>query len=452
MSALLSPTQATVESWGRLPHPPPSEIIPLRWRHELPRLDGMKAPVLAYGQGRSYGDVCLNAGGTLLTTGGLNRILAFDVETGLFRGEAGVTLADILAVSVPRGWFLPVTPGTRYVSLGGAVANDVHGKNHHVAGTFGCFVTAMELVRSSGERLVLTPEGSTAPLFRATVSGLGLTGLITWVEIQLKPITSDRIDTVTTRFFSLDEFFEQSDAANAQWPYVVAWVDALRPEGRGLLMVGDHVSTSSDNPTDLRFPASDIDVKPKAAIPFNMPSWALSPISVRLFNTLYYSKQWRKELRKQMPYNPFFYPLDAVGNWNRGYGKRGFFQYQCVVPRQHGSSAIREILQCIAKSKAGSFLAVLKLFGDVPSPGMLSFPRPGVTLALDFPNGGVETVRLLHNLDAITAEAGGRVYPAKDACMMPASFRRFYPEWEDLVQYLDPAFSSSFVRRVTATE
>ena len=432
---------AVYESWGRTPTAPPARVERLGWRHALPALDG-EAPVLAYGRGRSYGDACLNGGGVVLDTAGLDRVVAFDAERGVLRAEAGVTLADVLALVVPHGWFLPVTPGTQFVTLGGAVANDVHGKNHHVAGTFGRFVTALELVRSSGERRVLTPGDG---LFRATVGGLGLTGLVTWVEVRLLEIESDRVDQVSTRFETLGDFFALSDRANARSPYVVAWLDALRPEGRGILMEGRHAPAGPG----AGLPAPGDVSAPHVSLPVDAPSWALGPLAVRAFNAAYYRKQRRREAASRVHYRPFFYPLDAVGAWNRGYGRRGFFQYQFVVPFADSDAAVREVLGRLARAGAGSFLAVLKTFGDVPSPGMMSFPRPGVTLALDLANRGPETVALLRSCDAVVAEAGGAVYPAKDACMTPASFRAFFPQWEAFAASVDPAFSSSFWRRVT---
>jgi len=401
--------------------------------------------MLAYGKGRSYGDACLNGGGTLLTTDELGRSLAFDIENGILRAEAGMTLAGVLARIVPHGWFLPVTPGTQYVTLGGAVANDVHGKNHHIAGTFGRFVTALELVRSTGERLELTPDGEHADLFRATVGGLGLTGLITWVEFRLLRIKSDAIDQISTRFTSLDAFFELNELANARSPYVVSWLDALRPEGRGLLVEGNHATGPGT-----RLPEPGAASTPRLSLPVDAPSWALNSWTVRAFNAVYYRRQRQLEVQSRTHYRPFFYPLDAIGNWNRGYGKRGFYQYQFVVPFADSDLAVREVLARLVRAGAGSFLAVLKTFGDMPSPGMMSFPRPGVTLALDLPNRGPDTVRLLHSCDAIVRESGGAVYPAKDACMTPKSFRSFFPQWEAFSAFIDPTFSSSFWRRVTA--
>ena len=435
----------TYESWGRTPVAPPARAERLAWRAGLPeRLAGLAArgeTVLAYGRGRSYGDVCLNGGRTILDTAGLDRFLAFDTETGLLHAEAGVTLAEVLALVVPHGWFLPVTPGTKYVTLGGAVAHDVHGKNHHVAGTFGRFVTRLGLVRSTGEALSLAPGD---PLFAATIAGLGLTGLITDVEVQLIRIASDRIDQTTARFRSLDEFFDLSEAAGARSPYVVAWLDALRAEGRGVLMDGDHAPAGPG----AGLPAPAAPHTPRVTLPVDAPQWALQPITVRALNETYFRLGRPGQVR--IAYEPFFYPLDAVGGWNRGYGRRGFFQYQFVVPLGDGGAAVRDVLGRLARAGAGSFLAVLKTFGGVPSPGMMSFPRPGITLALDLANRGDATVRLLQTCDAVVREAGGAVYPAKDACMAPESFRAFFPQWTAFAEHVDPAFSSTFWRRVTA--
>ncbi len=363
----------------------------------------------------------------------------------MLRAEAGVTLADVLALVLPHGWFLPVTPGTRWVTLGGAVANDVHGKNHHVAGTFGRFVTRLGLVRSTGEALELAPGDA---LFDATVAGLGLTGLVTWVELRLSRVASDRIDQTTTRFRSLADFSARSAEASARSPYVVSWIDALRPEGRGLLLEGAHATAEADG-AEAGLAGADSGRAPRLSVPFDAPEWALSPLAVRAFNAAYFRKQRADVARSQVGLVPFFYPLDAVGRWNRGYGRRGFYQYQFVVPLA-ARAAIGEVLGRLAAARAGSFLAVLKTFGDVPSPGMLSFPRPGVTLALDLPNRGERTVALLRSCDDVVRAAGGAVYPAKDACMTPASFRAFFPAWDAFAAHVDPAFSSTFWRRVTS--
>ncbi len=439
------PNPLAYASWGRVPRSTPARVRRMRPGSEAlpagPSVSG--SSMLTYGQGRSYGDACLNNGGTLLDASALDRILEFDAGTGVLRCEAGVTLAALLAVTVPQGWFLPVTPGTTFVSLGGAIANDVHGKNHHRDGSFGRFVRRFELWRSDGGRLVCSPEDN-ADLFRATVAGLGLTGFIRWAEIQLTPIESDRIDLTRTRFPSLDAFFEINATANARSRYTVAWIDTTATGaglGRGLYVEGDHAPGTLPPPGEVP--------TPRLRLPLDAPSGLLNRFTVRAFNALYYRQQVAPVVRKRVPYAPFFYPLDALGSWNRLYGKRGFFQYQFVVPFTEGHAAVREILDRIARSGQASFLAVLKTFGDLPSPGLLSFPQPGVTLALDFPNRGAKTTRLFAELDRLVRDAGGRLYPAKDACMTAADFRRFYPEWQDFQQYIDPAFSSSFWRRVT---
>lgn len=429
-------------SWGRVPPSTPARVEALDPDAEaLPDPAGLS--MLAYGRGRSYGDACLNNGGTLLDTAALDRILAFDPETGVVRCEGGVTLAQLLAFAVPRGWFLPVTPGTKFVTAGGAIANDVHGKNHHRDGTFGRFVRRLELWRSDGSKAICSPEEH-AGLYGATIAGLGLTGLIRWADVQLIPVQSDEIAMQRTRVHTLDDFFAINERANARSRYTVAWIDTTATGdalGRGLYMEGDHAPG--------RLPAEGEPSKPKLRAPLDAPGWALNRLTVRAFNALYWRQQLRPVVRKRVHYEPFFYPLDAIGDWNRVYGRRGFFQYQLVVPHSDGHDTIREILGRIAHSGEASFLAVLKTFGDIESPGLLSFPRPGVTLALDFPNRGERTRRFFRTLDALVRDAGGRLYPAKDACMTPEDFQRFYPAWEEFGAYVDPAFSSSFWRRVT---
>lgn len=430
------------ESWGRYPKSEPAAVEPVYWRSEPLRLDRFDRPVLPYGLGRSYGDSCLNDGGVLLDTLGLNRFISFDTDRGILRCEAGVTVDEILEVIVPHGWFLPVTPGTKHVTVGGAIANDIHGKNHHVAGTFGCHVTKFELERSTGERIICSPTEN-AELFRATIGGLGLTGLILWAEFTLKSIDNAMIQMERIRFASLDEFFEISAESADTYEYIVAWIDCLAQGselGRGVFIRGNHVEGDHGLMTN-----GDSFLR----VPFEFPSFALNPLTMKAFNSAYYRSQLRKHVRKIVHYEPFFYPLDAVGDWNKIYGRRGFFQYQCVVPTGADGAAIREIIRRIVESGQASFLDVLKEFGDVPSPGMLSFPRPGVTLALDFPNEGEKTLALFDELDALVREGGGVVYPAKDARMSAENFQAFYPEWKAFSRYVDPNFSSSFWRRVT---
>jgi FAD/FMN-containing dehydrogenase len=428
-------------SWGRYPRASHTGVVPILWRSEPPPLDRLDGSVLPFGCGRSYGDSCLNDGGLLLDTAGLDRLIDFDTVAGRLRCEAGVTLADILALTVPRGWFLPVVPGTRWVTVGGAIANDIHGKNHHRAGTFGAHVVRFELLRSSGERLICSPEEN-FELFRATIGGLGLTGLILWAEIRLKPIPGAGIALEQIRFSGLDEFFELTKS-DQEYEYTVAWVDCLaqgRRLGRGIFMRGDHTGWAAPAPSPL--------AAARLRIPCDAPSGLLNRATIRAFNELYYRRQIRARTRSVVPYTPFFFPLDAVGDWSRLYGPGGFLQYQCVVPDQPGAPRIREIFERMARSGEAPSLAVFKRFGDVPSPGLLSFPRPGLTLAVDLAFRGQRTLALLEELDRVVRDAGGAVYPAKDARMSPESFRRFFPQWERFAVHIDPKFSSSFWRRV----
>ena len=430
----------TFESWGRYPRGE-QELKPLFWTTDFPgTLE--QGSLLPAGLGRSYGDVCLNHGNTLLLTRALDRMLAFDPATGIIRCESGVSLGEILDFAVPRGWFLPVTPGTKFVTVGGAIANDVHGKNHHVAGTFGSHVVRFELLRSNGTRAICTRQDN-ADWFAATVAGLGLTGLIAWAEIQLRPIVSRKIRYTGTQFHGLEEFLALSQA-NSQREYTVSWIDCVstgKNAARGIFMTGDHHEVLADRPVSKRGSRN---------FPFDLPVAALNRATVGLFNSLYFHKQRNKTVNKLVDYEPFFYPLDAVLHWNRMYGKQGLLQFQCVVPFETGIDAIRAMLNTITASGLASFLAVLKVCGDISSSGMLSFPKPGITLALDFPIRELRTFELVDRLNAMTDEANGRIYPAKDARMTGEQFRRFYPRWQEFSAYLDPNFSSSFWRRVMA--
>lgn len=400
--------------------------------------------MLPFGLGRSYGDSCLNDGGDLLLTRALDHIIAFDAECGLIRCEAGVSLEELLQVIVPRGWFLPTTPGTKFVTIGGAIANDIHGKNHHRAGTFGCHVTKLELLRSTGERLICSPSEN-ASWFAATIGGLGLTGLITWAEVQLRRIANSMIEVESLKFANLDEFLAISAESDEHFEHTVAWVDCLAKGaslGRGVFLRGNHAGPENQ--------VLQLHRPPRLSMPVEFPDFALNHFTIQAFNTLYYARAGHAPSHQVVHYDPFFYPLDALSQWNRIYGRRGFFQYQLVVPFSDNQQAIRKVFARIAASGQGSFLAVLKTFGARPSPGMLSFPCPGVTLALDFPNQGQGTLALFTELDQIVLAAGGRIYPAKDARMTARTFQESYPRWQDFRQYIDPGFSSSFWRRVSA--
>lgn len=426
-------------SWGNLSYLPPS-----RQRRLFDRTAALPAcdvPLLAVGNGRSYGDVGINSGGELLLARGLDRFIAFDDATGILRAEAGVLLDDIIRVLLPRGWFLPVTPGTRFITLGGALANDVHGKNHHVAGTFGRHVPRFELLRSDGSRRVCSATEN-AELFGATIGGLGLTGLLTWVELQMQRVPGPAIDVENTRFHGLDEFFALNAAAEKSHEHVVAWIDCLARTPRGILMAGNHADAVSAAPAYSA--ASPPALLP--LMPFTPPFSLINRLSLAAFNAAYFHRPLAA--RETVHCLHFFYPLDNLLHWNRIYGRRGFYQYQCAVPKAVQQEATAELLAAIRQSGQGSFLAVLKTFGDIASPGMLSYPLAGANLALDFPNGGTPTLQLFERLDAIVSAAGGRLYPAKDARMPGAPFRRSYTRLEEFSQFVDPKFSSNFWRRV----
>ncbi|WP_089725668.1 FAD-binding oxidoreductase [Candidatus Thiosymbion oneisti] len=431
------------QSWGRYPKADQA-TCKLYWRDAPLPMDRIgERTCLPFGNGRSYGDVCLNDGGILLDCRQLDRCIRFDTDTGVLRCEAGVLLADILRLTVPKGWLLPVTPGTRFVTVGGAVANDVHGKNHHQAGTLGRHIRRFELLRSDGERLICAPDDN-PDFYQATIAGLGLTGVITWAELQLKGIRNPYLEREIIRYGNLDEFFALARESNRDYTYTAAWIDCSATGtqlGRGLFIRGNHAESITGKPPrpptrQLRFPIDP---------PFSL----INGLTLKLFNRLYYHRQPSDRMRDVVHYEPFFYPLDTILDWNRVYGSKGFLQYQCALPSDRMEDAIREILERIAKAGIGSFLAVLKLFGDQPSPGLLSFPMPGATLALDFPNHGEKTLRLLDQLDAVTRAVGGRLNPAKDARMRPEDFQNAYPHWKTMETYLDPRISSGFWRRVT---
>jgi FAD/FMN-containing dehydrogenase len=408
---------------------------------QLPKLTSHSNSYLPFGNGRSYGDSCLNEGGMALKTRGIDRYIEFDPLSGLLRCESGILLSEILNFIVPKGWFLPVTPGTRFVTLGGAIANDVHGKNHHRLGTFGCHLTQFELLRSDGQRLICSTTQN-QQYFSATLGGLGLTGLITWAEIQLRKINGPWVNAETIKYGSLSEFFELCQESDHDYEYTVSWLDCLKKGkhlGRGLFMRGNHAPLTDNEKTyqskQITFPVSS---------PFSL----INPLTLKVFNTFYYHKQLKGKHQERLHYEPFFYPLDNLLEWNRLYGRKGFFQYQCVIPIQSGSKAITELLTLITKSGMGSFLAVLKVCGNIQSPGLLSFPMKGVSLALDFPNQGHKTESLFFLLDQIVKASNGRLYPAKDARMQGELFRAGYPNWELFSEFIDPKFSSSFWRRV----
>jgi FAD/FMN-containing dehydrogenase len=428
-------------SWGRVMRERQKVAHP-RFCDELPSLlrDPSAASKLPVGLLRSYGDSCLNGAGALIEMCGLDRFMDFDAETGVLRAEAGVSLSELLRLSVPKGWFAPTTPGTRFVTLGGALANDVHGKNHHRAGSIGRHVRAFGLLRSDRGRQTVTPQND-PELFASTIGGLGLTGIVEWVELQLARIGGAFLDVEIIPYGKLEDFWPLAEESVSDYEHTVAWIDcASRGEksGRGIFSRANWIA---DSAYDLH------DDRSWKRVFIEAPGMALNRLTVGAFNEAYHRANSAKAGKSRQHYAPFFYPLDAIGGWNKLYGRRGMLQYQCVVPRETQRDAIRALLDVIADSGQASFLAVLKTFGDLPSPGLLSFPRPGATLALDFPFRGDTTLKLMARLDAIVADAGGALYPAKDGRMSGDMFRRSFPKWGKFMK--DPALESDFWRRVT---
>ena len=432
-----------VFSWGRYPKTAHQYVHRPAWNDQVPRILSTAAAgsLLPYGLGRSYGDSCLNDGRELIDCRRLNRILGFHESSGMVRCESGVSLSEIIDVFLPKGWFLPVTPGTRFVTVGGAIANDVHGKNHHRAGSFGAHVRQIALHRSH-DGLVICNSEQNVDMLRATTGGLGLTGVIAWADIQLKRVAGPWMDSELVPFQSLDSFLELSRESDGRFEYTVAWLDCFAGKNlRGIFFRGNHASER----------AMEVRRKRGPKLPFALPGWMLNRYSVKAFNSAYYKIHSAKKSESVVPYNSFFYPLDSVGQWNLLYGRTGFLQYQCVIP-ENNVEAVGELLDRIAHSGMGSFLGVLKQFGSAPPAGMLSFARPGITIALDFAMRGERTLKLMQSLDEVVQQSGGALYPAKDARMSTALFEASFPRWRAFVPYIDPKMSSSFWRRVTGAQ
>jgi decaprenylphospho-beta-D-ribofuranose 2-oxidase len=440
--------RTSLSGWGRYPVQSCELERPERYADLRPNA----AYLIARGQGRSYGDAALNENGRVLLTERVNRLLELDVVQGILRAEAGVTLAEILDVIVPQGWFLPVTPGTKFVSLGGCVAADVHGKNHHHDGSFGDQVLALEMILADGSRRTCSPSEN-AELFWATVGGMGLTVIIGEVAIKLIPIHSAYMRVRHHAADNLEQLFGLMRDAAIDDYYTVAWIDSMatgKNLGRGVAMCGHH-ATKDELPADCALPLATKRERGRA-IPFDFPAFALNRLSIAAFNALYY----RHEGDRREPFlsrlDPYFYPLDAIADWNRMYGKRGFVQYQCVIPDVAAYEGIRQLLQQLSDSRRPSFLAVLKRLG-AQGRGLLSFPMAGYTLALDLPIRDEGLFTLLNKLDQIVLQHGGRVYLAKDARLSAESFLAMYPryaEWLKIKNEIDPEnrFSSSLSRRL----
>lgn len=372
--------------------------------------------VIARGNGRCYGDASL--GENIFSTKRLNKFIGFDKIEGVLECEAGVLLSDILEISVPQGYFLNVTPGTKFVSVGGAIASDVHGKNHHSEGCFSEYVLEFKLMKENAEVITCSREENTED-FWATVGGMGLIGIILSAKIKLKNIETAYIRQESIKADNLDEIFQLFEESEG-WLYNVAWIDCLQKGeniGRSILMRGYHALREELPPKLHKNPLKN-PRKIMPTIPFYFPSWVLNSFTIKIFNWLYYNKQTKKSVEGFVHYEPFFYPLDVINEWNKIYGKKGFIQYQMVIPKEKGKEGMRKILETIADSGNGSFLAVLKLFGKNNPKAYNSFPMEGYTLALDFKVND-KLKYLVEELDKIVEEFGGRIYLTKDSMSNP---------------------------------
>ncbi len=402
-----------ITGWGRFPGVEAEVAHPAFLDHV-----SVSEPTIARGLARSYGDSAIGERAVDMTA--LSRVRSFDAETGVLVAEAGFSLDEMLRIFVPRGWFPPVTPGTRFVTLGGAIAADVHGKNHHVHGSFGDHVRGMDILLGDGS-VVRASRTEHPELFAATIGGMGLTGIILAAEVQMHAIGSSRIEQVTVKTRSLEETLDAFEEY-ASTTYSVAWIDCIARGtklGRSVLTVGEH---EAEGELVSRGPG-------KLGVPFDLPNFTLNPLTMRAFNTVVYGKELKKYAENTVSFESFFYPLDGIRDWNRGYGSRGFVQYQFVLPIAAGREPLAEILSRIAETGLGSTLAVLKVFGagnDSP----LSFPEPGYTLALDF-QAKPKVLALLDELDAMVLHHGGRHYLAKDSRMSAETFRASYPRWQE---------------------
>ena len=440
-----------LSGWGNHPTQECRVARPERQRdlRELVYGQAASPTLISRGLGRSYGDSALNAQGVILHER-LNRVLAFDGQSGILECEAGVSLAEIIDTFLPRGYFPYVTPGTKFVTVGGAIASDVHGKNHHKEGSFGNFVLGFKLLTASG--LVLNCSADENPdVFWATIGGMGLTGAILSATIKLRPVPSAYIAVHTHRASDLDSALDQFESGDEEFLYSVAWIDCLASGGslgRSVLMRGNHAA-ATDLPSHARDNPLVAPSKASKSVPFNFPSAVLNPLSVRAFNKVYYTMH--SDGRQVVPYEPFFYPLDSIRHWNRLYGKRGFIQYQAFFPRTSSRRGLVELLEQVSASGRASFLAVLKSCGAA-DPALLTYLEPGHTLALDLPWSS-DLPNLIQSLDKTLLRHNGRLYLAKDACMNKEMFAEMYPNlgrFREIKSQLDPRcrFVSSQAIRV----
>jgi len=428
-----------IKSWGRLNYKEHCVIKLQNPEHIAWEIKKYKDGIV-YGNGRSYGDVCLNPGGVLWHTAELNHFCDWNPVTGVLCCETGVLLKDIQRILQPYGWMLPVTPGTQLITVGGAIANDIHGKNHHIMGSFGDHVLHLWLIRSNGEQIECGPQKN-PNWFAATVGGMGLTGVIVRAKLQLRRVEGVWLDTEIIPYNNLDEFFVLANESEANWEHTVSWVDCLSNDASGIRGIFSRANPSTRID-------SYIPKKKEWELPFVPPISMVNRATLKLFNNIYYHLQSKKSGKVIQHYEEFLYPLDGLLEWNRIYGSQGFYQYQSVIPPTAAYDATRAMMREISRSGEGSFLAVLKTFGKRMPPGMLSFARHGTTLALDFPNKGARTEELFQKLDAIVLEANGAIYPAKDARMPKYLFETGYSRLNEFLQFRDRGMRSGLSRRL----
>lgn len=446
-------TTEHLESWGRFRAGSTDVARPELPSHlrEILRTQASRK-ILAFGRGLSYGDACINTENVTVKFNYLDRAVEFNKAKGIFTCEAGITIEEIIRASLPYGWFPPVTPGTRYPTLGGCFAANVHGKNHHNAGSFARHVRWIELMTASGD-IVRCSARKNSQLFLATAGGMGLTGLIYRISLKLKRVHSAYISVENIRVRNLREMMNTLEAGDAEWEYSVSWLDCAasgEEAGRGDVILGRHAEPEQI-PYRQRSQPFSVKLQQPVSVPLDPPVSLIGSLSTRLFNAVYMRKRGSKSTRRQIvSYDTFLYPLDAVRNWNRLYGKQGFVQYQFVVPFDAGYSVTNRVLEICRQSEHLPSLAVLKRLGD--GDGLLSFPMPGWTLAIDIPvKRGL--FKMLDELDRIVIDHGGRIYLAKDARMSPQAFRAMYPEfpqWLKIKRQVDPddLFSSDMSRRL----
>lgn len=439
--------EETLSGWGNIPKSSSKVAYPAYVQEFKELLNANK--ILSRGKGRSYADQATNTNEVILKTERLNHFLSFDETKGILTCEAGVTLDEIIRHLTPRGWFPMITPGTKYVTLGGAIANDVHGKAHHVDGSFVNCVYEFTILLANGS-IVKASRSENSDLFWANFGGLGLLGTILTATIQLRKIETTYFKQKAVAAQNLEEMLHAIDTCDQEYAASVAWIDSLATGeklGRGVLTMGNH-ATLQDLPPHLRSNPLKIGKKPTLSVPLYLPDFTLNTFTVNLLNVVLYWKQ--KTGTGIAHYENFFYPLDMINDWNKGYGKRGFIQYQFVLPLKDGHYNIRTILQEITKSKCIPFLNVLKKFGK--GQGLLSFPVEGYTFAIDFPVTD-KLKSFTQKLDKMVLEMGGRIYLGKDAYLDEATFKAMYPqhkEWLAIKHKYDPLnkFSSDLSRRI----